>query len=153
MSVVIRTPRTSRLSKMINASGGSSVGVALARARTNLAALEPRGLEMAGQFVAQLVALPPPETPDHVQSRLEAAYRAAAGVLDVAGPFERHDLCTAALSLCDLIDGSTEARFDWRVLQVHARAMELMLSLPASAEDQRRRILEGLAEVRSRKLA
>ena len=93
MSVVIRTPRVSRLSKLIDAAGGASVGVALARAKRNLAKLEPRSLEVIRGHVAELAALPPPASPDEASPRMEAAYRAAVGVLDAAGPFERDDLC------------------------------------------------------------
>jgi hypothetical protein len=153
LTVVIRTPRTSRLSKLIDSAGGASVGVALARARHNLAKLEPRSIEVVKGHVAELVALVPPATPDEACPKMEAAYRAAAGVLDAAGPFERDDLCAAAVSLCELIDGAGAEGFDWRVVQVHARALELMLTLPATATDQRKRVLEGLADVRARKLS
>ncbi|MES2835041.1 MAG: chemotaxis protein CheE [Pseudomonadota bacterium] len=152
MSVVIRTPRTSRLSKLIDSAGGASVGVALARARRNLARLEPRSLEVVKGHVAELLALAPPAGSDDVFPKMEAAYRAAVGVLDAAGPFERGDLCAAAASLCDLIDAAGQDGFDWRIVQVHARAIELMLTLPAGAADQRKRVLEGLADVRARKL-
>ena len=152
MSVVIRTPRTSRLSKLIDRAGGASVALALARAKRNLAALEPRGLEVVKGHIAGLTALAPPAAPDEAAARLEAAYRAAVGVLDAAGPFERDDLCAAAISLCDLVDGADPAAFDWRIVQVHARALELMLTLPATAADQRKRVPEGLADVRARKL-
>ena len=153
MTVVIRTPRTSRLSKLIDSAGGASVGVALARARRNLAQLEPRSIEVIKSHVAELMALTPPAGPDETFPRMEAAYRAAAGVLDAAGPFERDDLCAAAVSLCELIDGAGDAGFDWRIVQVHARALELMLTLPPTASDQRKRVLEGLADVRARKLS
>lgn len=152
MSVVIRTPRTSRLSKLIDSAGGASVGVALARARRNLAKLEPRSLEAVKANVAELLALTPPAAPEEAFPKMEAAYRASAAILDAAGPFERDDLCAAAVSLCELIDGSGDAGFDWRIVQVHARALELMLTLPATAADQRKRVLEGLADVRARKL-
>lgn len=154
MSVVIRTPRTSRLSRLIDSAGGASVALALARAKRNLAKLEPRSLEVVRGHVAELLALTAPAGPDDTVPRMDAAYRAAVGVLDAAGPFERHDLCGAAASLCDLIDGAGDgAGFDWRIVQVHARALELMLTLPAEASDQRKRVLDGLAEVRTRKLS
>jgi len=153
VSVVIRTPRVSRLSKLIDSAGGASVALALARARRNLAKLEPRSLEVVRGHVAELAALTPPAGPEEALPALEAAYRAAVGVLDAAGPFERDDLCAAAVSLCDLIDGADADGFDWRIVQVHARALELMLTLPGDAVDQRQRVLEGLAAVRTRKLS
>ncbi|MFN4091766.1 MAG: chemotaxis protein CheE [Brevundimonas sp.] len=154
MTVVIRTPRTSRLSKLIDSAGGASVALALARAKRNLAKLEPRSLEVVRGHVAEMLALTPPAGPEDAFPKLETAYRAAVGVLDAAGPFERDDLCAAAASLCDLIDAAGNATgFDWRIIQVHARALELMLTLPADAADQRQKVLEGLAEVRNRKLS
>ena len=152
MSVVIRTPRVSRLSKLIDSAGGASVALALARAKRNLSALEPRSLEVVKGHIADLAALAPAAAPDEAPARMEAAYRTAVGVLDAAGPFERDDLCAAATSLCDLIDGANPEAFDWRIVQVHARALELMLTLPATAADQRKRVLKGLADVRARKL-
>lgn len=153
MTVVIRTPRTSRLSKLIDSPGGSSVGVALAKARDNLSSLEPRSLEMIAACIAEIGALQPPRTHDDLQANLLAAYRASAGVLDAAGPFDRADLCAVATSLCDLIDGAGDAAdFDWRIVQVHSRALELMMALPVEAKPQRQQILDGLADVRARKL-
>ncbi len=153
MSVVTWTPRKSRLSKMVDAPGGVSVGAALARAREHLAALEPRSLEMVSAHVAALKALVPPATEIEIAYRLEAAYQAASGVIDAAGPFERHDLCAAATSLCDVIDAAPpDTMIDWRIIQVHARALELMLVLPTEAVTEREKVLDGLADMRARKI-
>jgi len=153
MTVVTWTPRKSRLSKMIDTPGGVSVGVALAQARAHLAVLEPRSLERVAALIATLKSLVPPSAPIEIASRLEAAYQAASGVIDAAGPFERHDLCAAATSLCDVIDAiPPDTLLDWRIVQVHARAMELMLALPREATAERGKVLEGLAEVRAIKV-
>jgi hypothetical protein len=153
MSVVTWTPRKSRLSQLVDSPGGISVGAALARAREHLAALEPRSLEVVGAHVASLRALEPPATEIEIASRLEAAYQAASGVIDAAGPFERHDLCAAATSLCDVIDATPpDTMIDWRIIQVHARALELMLALPTEAVVEREKVLDGLADVRALKV-
>ena len=153
MTVVTWTPRKSRLSQMVDSPGGVSIGAALARAREHLAALEPRSLEMVASYVAGLKALVPPATEIEIASRLEAAYQAASGVIDAAGPFERRDLCAAATSLCDVIDATPpDTMLDWRIVQVHARAMELMLVLPPEAVVEREKVLEGLADMRARKV-
>lgn len=153
MSVVTWTPRKSRLSQLVDSPGGVSVGAALAAAREHLAALEPRSLEIVADHVAKLKALAPPAAEIEIASRLEAAYQAASGVIDAAGPFERRDLCAAATSLCDVIDATpSDTTIDWRIIRVHARALELMLILPSDAVVEREKVLNGLAEVRARKV-
>ena len=44
MTVITHARRKSRLATLIDAAGGITVGVALARARSNVAALRPKGL-------------------------------------------------------------------------------------------------------------
>lgn len=148
MTVVIRTHRKSRLSRMVDKAGGLSVRTALQQARRNLAALKPRSQEIAAELVARLAALPAPATGDDMVACKEEAYALASGVIDAAGLFEMCGLCAAAASLCDIID-SADGHLDWRIVSVHARAMELMLAEPNEAQSQR--ILEGLADIRARK--
>lgn len=154
MSVVLTIARTSRLSSMINAPGGISVGVALTQARDNVQALQERGLEIVADRVAALMALVPPEpgSPEALGRRAKA-YELASAVIDAAHPFQRDDLCTAASSLCDLVDAAPEDRpFDWRIVTVHAQAMQLILALPPEAGDTRRQILDSLAQVLAHKI-
>ncbi len=154
MTVVLTIPRTSRLSSMINAPGGISIGVALTQARDNVQALQVRGMEIVADRVTALMALAPPR-PDGADAleRRSTAYQLARAVIDAAHPFQRDDLCTAASSLCDLVDAAPEDRpFDWRVVTVHAQAMQLILALPPEAGDTRRQILDSLAQVVAHKI-
>ena len=146
--VVVRQQRTSRLSSMINAPGGLSVGVAMAQATANLEKLKPQGMEMVTAQIAELAALPAPTGPDeHLKAR---AYGLSAGILDAAGPFQMDDLCAAASNLCDLLDAAPEGEvFDWRIVSVHVQAMQLMQKLPAgeAGDPARRQVLGGLRVV------
>ena len=154
MSVVLTIPRTSRLSSMINAPGGISVGVALTQAGDNVQALQARGMAIVGEQVAALMALVPPEPggPEALGRRV-TAYELASAVIDAAHPFQRDDLCAAASSLCDLVDAAPDDRpFDWRIVTVHAQAMQLILALPPEAGDARRQILDSLAQVVAHKI-
>ncbi|CAN5350991.1 hypothetical protein BH10PSE1_BH10PSE1_19590 [soil metagenome] len=154
MSVVVTIPRKSRLSALIDKPGGVSVGVALVQARENLETLQWRSLKIVADRIAELVRLPVPQPndPDPLARRLEA-YTLANAVIDAAHPFERDDLCAVAAGLCDLIDAAPAGKsFDWRIVTVHAQAMQLILSLPPEAADVRREILASLGQVLAKKI-
>src|SRR5690606_24695989 len=107
MSAVLWQQRKSRLSTMIDQPGGVSVGVALAQARENLGALQARSQVIVAERIAELAALAAParDDPDG-HRRLAQAYGLSSAIIDAAGPFELHDLCTIAAGLCDLIDAA-----------------------------------------------
>lgn len=153
MTVITHAQRTSRLSKMIDAAGGVSIGVALTRARANLELLRPRCLEELVIRIAALEAVQPPRSGGDDDARAQA-YSAATGVIDTAGPFEMRDLCAVAAGLCDLIDAATPQRpFDWRVLPVCVQTLRLLMALPADAADGRTRVRASFDEMVSRKLS
>ena len=60
MTVITHARRQSRLAKMIDSAGGISVGVALAQARENIAALRDRALGEVTRHIDELSALEPP---------------------------------------------------------------------------------------------
>lgn len=153
MSVVTRIQRKSRLATLIDQPGGLSVGVAIAQAKANLEPLQAQSREIVAAQIAELSQLETPPPPDQASEHLDRAYRAASGVIDAAGPFDMHDLCAAAAGLCDLIDAAPRDRpFDWRIVTVHARALRLILNLPAGAAEGRALILENLRQVLTHKL-
>jgi len=155
MSVVLWQRRKSRLSTLIDQPGGLSVAVAVAQARENLDTLQAKSQTIVAARVAELAALiaPSPTDPDAAR-QLTLAYDLSSAVIDAAGPFELYDLCTAATGLCDLIDAAsqTDRPFDWRIVTVHAQAMQLILSLPAEAVDTRRQVLDSLKQVLAKKI-
>lgn len=152
MTSVTRYKRSSRLSQLIDAPGGISVGVAVAQADRNVAALRDRSLDYVAERVADLAALSRPKSEIDVAPRLEQIYHASIGVIDAAAPFDLADLCTAARGLCDLVDGSRDGALDWRAVTVHVRALQLFLSLPEDARQARDEVLKGLQSVVERKV-
>lgn len=155
MVVVLRKERKSRLSAMIDQAGGISVGVALAQAKANLETLQGQSQTIVADRVAALVALPEPDrtVANAARAAMENAYEIASAVIDAAGPFELFDLCAVAAGLCDLIDAAQEAdRFDWRIVTVHAQSMQLIMSLPPEAVDERSRVLDSLKQVLAKKI-
>lgn len=155
MTVITHSRRKSRLSKIIDQAGGFSVGAALTQARANMDALKPRSAAEVADRIAELAALAPTDTADvaETQTALVRAYQVANGVIDAAGPFGMDDVCAVAVGLCDLIDATAAERpFDWRVVPIYARSLQLLLALPEDA-DARRKVREGLEQMVERKLA
>lgn len=154
MTVITHNRRRSRLSKIIDQSGGVSVGVALAQARANLEAMRPQGLIEIAALVSQLATVARPDAPDQEAIELRKVYYLANGIIDVAGPFELTELCTAVAGLCDLIDAATPQRqFDWRVVPVFAQSLQLLIALPSDATEARARVCQSLDDLVERKLA
>ena len=134
MKTVVRIKRKSRLSTLIDRAGGISVGVALKQAARNLAPMQEQALAIVADLTGQLEALTPP-APDQAAERLDEVYRIGLGILDAIGPFDLPRLHRVAWGLCDLVDRYDAARpFDWRVVEVHTRALRLFLSVGAEAD-------------------
>lgn len=153
MTAVMWKPRTSRLSKIIDAPGGLSVGVAMAQARANLDGMMAEAQQIVAERIARLAALKQPGPGQDPILVLNEAYEIGRAVIDAAGPFDRDDLCKAAAGLCDLIDAAEQgAPFDWRIVVVHAQALQLILSLPAEADAARTEILANLDHMVKRKI-
>jgi hypothetical protein len=142
---------------MIDKAGGVSVGVALTRARENLAALRPKAIEEVNRHIDELAAVPAPVNARDAIGRLQQVYRGANGVIDAAHPFDMDDLCAVALSLCDVVDRVAAALeaggkdIDWRVISVHIQSMRLLMNLPGDARIQRDQIRAQLADMVTRK--
>jgi hypothetical protein len=152
MTVITHARRKSALSRLIDAAGGVSVGLALSRARGQLDQLQPRALSEVSACISELEALVPPPSPNDPDA-LRQAYRAANGVIDAAGPFDLADVCAVAAGLCDMIDAATPERpFDWRVVPVCARTVRLLIALPADAAEARAVVRAELDQMVERKL-
>lgn len=153
MTVITHARRKSALSKLIDAAGGVSVGVALARARANLDQLQPRALAEISNRIDELEAVVTPASP-HDEGALRHVYRTTNGVIDAAAPFDLTDVCAVAVALCDMIDAATPERpFDWRVVPVCARTLRLLMALPADAAEARATVRAELDQMVDRKLA
>jgi hypothetical protein len=154
MTVITHNRRKSRLSQLIDTVGGVSVGVALAQARANLEALRPQGLAEIEVRIAELAELRADSSDQGGQPALHTVYLTANAIIDTAGPFDLKDICAAAAGLCDLIDAASPERpFDWRVVPVHARSMQLLMTLPDDAREARATVRQSLEQLVDRKLA
>lgn len=142
MTVVTWIMKKSRLSTLIDAAGGVTVGKALEAAEQNTQALRDQALAEVDSILGDLETLAAGRvmTPDD-QTR---AYALSSSLLDVAGPFGLEDMCKGAYSLCELVDRQRRAgRCDLAPVQVHVSALRLLRQLSAPAES-RRQVLEGL---------
>lgn len=152
MTVVMWKQRVSRLSTIIDQPGGLSVGVAMAQARANLDSMQGESQAIVAERIARLAALRPPAGMDPIL-QLNEAYEIGSAIIDAAGPFNRDDLCKAAAGLCDLIDAAEPGKpFDWRIVTVHAQALQLILGLPEDADAARTEILANLHQMVAKKV-
>ena len=153
MTVITHARRQSRLAKMIDSAGGVSIGVALSRARENLAALRGQALEEIARHIDDLTALEAPGTPAETEESLLRIYRSATGLIDAAGPFDLDQLCAVASSLCDMADraATDPDAFDWRIITVHIQSLRLLNTLPAGATAERKQVVKHLAAMVARK--
>lgn len=154
MTVITHARRKSRLAAMIDSAGGIAVGVALTRARDNIAALRPQGLEEIARHIEALGAIEPPADAEARTGALLHLYRTANHVIDAAAPFDLEELCAVAISLCDVVDRvSNEAELDWRIIEVHIQALRLLNTLPPEATAERAEVTGQLARMVARKFA
>ena len=152
MTVITHARRKSRLAKMIDSAGGVSIGIALTRARANIADLRARGLEEISRHIDDLVALEPPTDPEATLRTLHQVYRSANHVIDAAAPFDLEEICAVAISLCDVVDRASDgADFDWRILTVHIQSLRLLNSLPPEAAAERAEVTAHLSRMVAKK--
>ena len=155
MTVITHARRKSRLATLVDAAGGITVGVALARARSNVAALRPKGLKEVTRHIEALVALQSPADPEAATRSLHQIYISANHLIDAAHPFELDEICAVARSLCDMVDrASAEGGvFDWRILSVHIQSLRLLNTLPPEAAAERAQVTAHLSDMVARKFA
>ena len=152
MTVITHARKKSRLAKMIDSAGGVSVGVALTRARENIAALRGRGLDEISRCIEELAAIKPPAAPEVAFSALQQVYRSANHVIDAAAPFELEEICAVALSLCDVVDRlADDGAPDWRIIDVHIQSLRLLNGLPSAAVEERGQVTSHLSQLVERK--
>lgn len=147
MTDVRSTKTRSSLARKMAAPGGRTVAEAIARAEKGLEGHRDEALRRAADHLDQLEIV----CRERGEGSDVRTYELASAVLDTAGFFETGPLFTAAFSLCELSDrmlGRNE--WDWPSVEVHLRAMRLILTTdckPGTAADT---ILEGLAAVTRR---
>lgn len=148
MTVITRIRKRSRLSKLIHAKGGVSVRAAVESARANLEPMRERGLEILNAHIDSL------ERHAAAQDRppVQAVYDLASAIMDTAGLFDMTEVCHAAFNLCEIADRhADDAPFDWRVVDVHVRALRFLMTLPSDEAEARRAVLAGLGRITEHK--
>ena len=146
MTVITHSRRKSRLATLIDSAGGITAGTALARARANLSELHDRALVEVTRHIGELAALPQPMTEEDKADSLRRVYQSANHLIDAASPFGLEEISAVASSLCDMVDRAAEQTdFDWRILQVHIQALQLLDALPDEAAAEREAVTSQLA--------
>lgn len=153
MTVITHKRRKSRLTEMIDKPGGISIGLALRQAQANIDERRTPSLEAVTEMITALLAKEPPKSLEDNFDRLVEVYRSTNAIIDVASPFGLDELCAAADHLCNLVDAApTDTLFDWRIVTVHAQTMQMLLHLPADADEARQTVLASLQKVQKRKI-
>ena len=152
MTVITHARRKSRLARMIDSAGGIAVGVALTRARENIAKLRDRGLEEVTRHIRELSAMQQPSTDEDKAESLRRIYQSANHIIDAASPFGLDEIVAVAVSLCDMVDRAAGASdFDWRILSVHIQSLQLLNTLPADAAAPRAEVTAHLTAMVAKK--
>lgn len=146
MSVITWVRRKSRLASLISAPGGISVGAALKAADANLAPMRQEAMAVINDRLNTLSTIRSEDGP--TDARVDWVYQASSTILDAASPFDLAHVSKAAHNLCEIADSHQHGRpFDWRVVDVHVRAMSLLMSLPTDDMAARDQVLQGLYQL------
>lgn len=148
MSAVKIFHRKSALSRMVNGSGGRTVLAALRDAEKETADLREEGRSILMEAIAAIEATGAAPVIDG-GDWLDAAYRAAADLIDVCPP-ELPALHRAVYGLCDLADRQRRAgRFEKAPIAIHIAALRPLSrpDLDAAASSE---VLAGLAALLAR---
>lgn len=148
MSAVMWVMKKSRLSQLIDESGGTTVLNALREAERQLAPLREAAMEAIEAGIVELEDMAATEPLEGLEPFwLDEIYRAGGGLLDVAGPFGMEDMCAVAYSLCELADRQKRVgRCDPATVRIHVSALRL-LSRPDQPKEARQAVLDGLSRL------
>lgn len=138
---------TTNLARKMASPGGRSVSEAIARAEGGLESHREAAMASLERILAGLEAACAARG-----TVIDAGlYDQAAALLDMAGFFDTGPLYRAAFSLCDVSDRMIERGvWDWPSIEVHVRALRLILGDGCRESEDARVLLEGLAAVSKR---
>ncbi len=148
MTAVTWIMRRSKLSRLVNQPGGTTVAAALEEAAEQTKEFRAEATTIVSAALDELDALlASPAAAADSEAWLEKVYFLATRISDTAGPFGFEDMCAAAFSLCELADRQKRScSLELPPLKVHAASLRLLF-----AEDQppaaRKAVLAGLAQV------
>lgn len=148
MSAVMWVMKKSRLSQLIDESGGTTALNALREAERQLATLREAAMEAVQAGLAELEETAATQPLEGLEPFwLDEIYRAGGGLLDVAGPFGMEDMCAVAYSLCELVDRQKRAgRCDPTTVRLHVSALRL-LTRDDQPKEARKAVVDGLSRL------
>lgn len=147
MTQAITFKYKSRLAKQLAQPGGRTIADAVRLAERGVEGHRESGMRAMAAILGQL---------EQACRAREAAsgqsiYDLAAGLLDMAGFFDTGPFYGAAYSLCDLADAMlASGTWDWPPVEVHVRALRLILTDGCVDGEASTAVLAGLKALVSR---
>jgi len=133
----------SSLAKKMAVPGGKAVDDALQAAEAALETHRDAAMHTLDVTLIRLDACCAARERDQV-------YVQAAAMLDMAGFFETGPLHPAVFSLCEISDPAGDHVWDWPSVEVHLRALRMILLDECRTTQSSQVLLDGLASVRQR---
>lgn len=150
-AVIVRRP-VNRLAKLIRTPGGPTVAQAIADVDERLGAIREPALAELLSLMAAVQALARDFGPAPADQEILAVYDLCNEMLAIAEVAGYPQLGQAALSLCELLDGSmTRKVWSPSAVRVHLDGL-LLLADPAQGAEQTETIVAGLRQVVQRTL-
>jgi len=143
----VRTTKVrSSLATQLARPGGRTIADAQRLAETGLQSHKAGVMEDLGRLIGQLEALC--AAPD--DGRRDRVYVLAAALVDMAGFFDTGPLYSAGYSLCDLSDRMQAGGvWSWPAVEVHVKALRLILAGGCKAGAESDVLLQGLRSVQA----
>ncbi|RZJ24742.1 MAG: chemotaxis protein CheE [Brevundimonas sp.] len=146
MSEVRTTKIKSTLAKQLSRPGGRTIADAQRLAETGLQSHKADVMGDLGRLIGQLETLCVERAPPG-QARV---YVLASALVDMAGFFDTGPLYTAGYSLCDLSDRmQTGGAWNWPAVEVHVKALRLILAGGCKVGAESDVLLAGLRSVQA----
>ncbi|MCS6627085.1 hypothetical protein N0B44_29645 [Roseibacterium beibuensis] len=133
----------SSLASKMAVPGGKSVGDALRAAEGALETHRDAAMQSLNATLTDLDAV-------CARRARSEVYERASALLDMAGFFDTGPLHPAVFGLCEVSVGMEEGAGDWPTVEVHLRAIRMILAGDCRASENTRLLLEGLTAVRQR---
>jgi len=150
MTVVTWIMKKSRLSKLVEASGGTTVQAALRGAEEQTRDMRAEAMAEVEAVLSRLEVMTRTAPTGDIWDWQDEIYALASSLMDVSGPFGLEDMCAGAFSLCELTDRQKRGgRCELPPVQVHVAALRLLKQLEEPKE-ARKQVLMGLERLLAR---
>jgi len=137
------------LKRFLDAPGGISQDAAIQRATDSLEMIRHSAMEEIDSCLADIKALC--TAPNPTPQQRQALHERGNSLLGFAGMYDMPDLCTAAYSLCELVDAMMmHGRWSAEAIHIHYDAMHKLREPHALTAEERERLVTGLRKVTAR---